>query len=85
MLERESNPNQFFIRPRKFGKSLFFMTLVYYYDLNEAEITAQQEKGRTQMEQYLASHRLGDRPDLKAAVIVFIGKNEYRILPVDLR
>ncbi|MDR0681703.1 MAG: AAA family ATPase, partial [Dysgonamonadaceae bacterium] len=37
MLERESNPNQFFIRPRKFGKSLFFMTLSYYYDLNEAE------------------------------------------------
>jgi hypothetical protein len=37
MLENESNKNQFFIRPRKFGKSLFFMTLSYYYDLNEAE------------------------------------------------
>jgi hypothetical protein len=37
MLERESNPNQFFIRPRKFGKSLFFTTLSYYYDLREAE------------------------------------------------
>ncbi|GAP71396.1 AAA ATPase [Candidatus Symbiothrix dinenymphae] len=37
MLEEESNKNQFFIRPRKFGKSLFFMTLSYYYDLNEAE------------------------------------------------
>ncbi|MDR3094572.1 MAG: AAA family ATPase, partial [Bacteroidales bacterium] len=37
MLEKEANPNQFFIRPRKFGKSLFFMTLSYYYDLNEAE------------------------------------------------
>ncbi|GHT78640.1 hypothetical protein FACS189464_2440 [Bacteroidia bacterium] len=37
MLENEPNPNQFFIRPRKFGKSLFFMTLSYYYDLNEAE------------------------------------------------
>ncbi|MDR2622436.1 MAG: AAA family ATPase [Dysgonamonadaceae bacterium] len=37
MLENESNPNQFFIRPRKFGKSLFFTTLMYYYDLNEAE------------------------------------------------
>jgi hypothetical protein len=37
LLEKESNKNQFFIRPRKFGKSLFFMTLVYYYDLNEAE------------------------------------------------
>ncbi|MDR0614276.1 MAG: ATP-binding protein [Dysgonamonadaceae bacterium] len=37
MLEKESNKNQFFIRPRKFGKSLFFTTLMYYYDLNEAE------------------------------------------------
>ncbi|MDR1674962.1 MAG: ATP-binding protein [Tannerella sp.] len=37
MLEQESNRNQFFIRPRKFGKSLFFMTLSYYYDLLEAE------------------------------------------------
>ena len=36
MLENESNPNQFFIRPRKFGKSLFFTTLGYYYDLNAA-------------------------------------------------
>ncbi|GHT25616.1 hypothetical protein AGMMS4957_20760 [Bacteroidia bacterium] len=34
MLEKEANPNQFFIRPRKFGKSLFFMTLWYYYDIN---------------------------------------------------
>ncbi|WP_055431324.1 AAA family ATPase [Candidatus Symbiothrix dinenymphae] len=37
MLEKESNPNQFFIRPRKFGKSLFFTILAYYYDLNEAK------------------------------------------------
>jgi hypothetical protein len=28
LLERESNKNQFFIRPRKFGKSLFFTTLM---------------------------------------------------------
>ncbi|MDR0575212.1 MAG: ATP-binding protein, partial [Tannerella sp.] len=37
MLEQESNKNQFFIRPRKFGKSLFFTTLSYYYDLREAD------------------------------------------------
>ncbi|GHU71047.1 hypothetical protein FACS189413_12240 [Bacteroidia bacterium] len=36
LLEQESNKNQFFIRPRKFGKSLFFTTLWYYYDLNAA-------------------------------------------------
>jgi hypothetical protein len=35
MLEQEANRNQFFIRPRKFGKSLFFMMLSYYYDLRE--------------------------------------------------
>ncbi|MDR3366486.1 MAG: AAA family ATPase, partial [Prevotellaceae bacterium] len=27
LLENESNPYQFFIRPRKFGKSLFFSLL----------------------------------------------------------
>ncbi|MDR3252828.1 MAG: ATP-binding protein [Tannerella sp.] len=37
LLEEESNPNQFFIRPRKFGKSLLFTTLSYYYDLREME------------------------------------------------
>ncbi|MDR1153251.1 MAG: AAA family ATPase, partial [Bacteroidales bacterium] len=36
MLENEINKNQFFIRPRKFGKSLFFKTLSYYYDINYA-------------------------------------------------
>ncbi|MDR0866481.1 MAG: ATP-binding protein [Candidatus Symbiothrix sp.] len=34
LLEKESNPYQFFIRPRKFGKSLFFSTLSNYYDIN---------------------------------------------------
>ncbi|MDR2682550.1 MAG: ATP-binding protein [Dysgonamonadaceae bacterium] len=46
---------------------------------SEAEIAAQQQKGKEQIEQYRASHRLGDRSDMKAAVIVFIGKNKYRI------
>jgi hypothetical protein len=45
----------------------------------ETEIAAQQQKGKEQIEQYLDSHRLGNRSDMKAAVIVFIGKNEYRI------
>jgi len=36
LLENESNSYQFFIRPRKFGKSLFFSTLLHYYDLNRA-------------------------------------------------
>ncbi|MDR1022170.1 MAG: AAA family ATPase [Prevotellaceae bacterium] len=33
-LEKESNPNHFFIRPRKFGKSLFLRTLNCYYNIN---------------------------------------------------
>ena len=33
MLENEGNKNQFFIRPRKFGKSLFFSMLSCYYDM----------------------------------------------------
>jgi len=36
MLEKENNKYQFFIRPRKFGKSLFFSMLSYYYDMNHA-------------------------------------------------
>ena len=34
LLERYSAP--VFLRPRRFGKSLFISTLAYYYDLNEA-------------------------------------------------
>ena len=33
MLENENNKKQFFIRPRKFGKSLFFSMLSNYYDM----------------------------------------------------
>ncbi|MDR0795963.1 MAG: AAA family ATPase [Tannerella sp.] len=34
MLESEENKYRFFIRPRKFGKSLFFSMLSNYYDMN---------------------------------------------------
>jgi len=36
LLERENNKNHFFIRPRKFGKSLFFSMLSCYYDMLRA-------------------------------------------------
>jgi len=36
LLEKESNKRQFFIRPRKFGKSLFLSMLANYYDLLRA-------------------------------------------------
>ncbi|MDR3197332.1 MAG: ATP-binding protein [Planctomycetaceae bacterium] len=37
MLEQENNSSQVFIRPRRFGKSLFLSTLKYYYDVNYAD------------------------------------------------
>lgn len=32
-LEEEDNPYPFFIRPRRFGKSLFLSLLEHYYDI----------------------------------------------------
>jgi hypothetical protein len=46
----------------------------------ESEIAAKRDKGLEQIQQYLASDRLKGRTDLKAAVIIFIGKNKYRII-----
>ena len=37
LLEEENNKNQFFIRPRKFGKSLFLSVLSHYYDVRSAD------------------------------------------------
>jgi len=34
LLENENNSYQFFIRPRRFGKSLFLSALEHYYDIN---------------------------------------------------
>ncbi|MDR1459382.1 MAG: AAA family ATPase [Bacteroidales bacterium] len=36
-LEEEENPVNLFVRPYKFGKSLFVSTLAYYYDMKETE------------------------------------------------
>ena len=36
-LEQLGSEYVFFIRPRRFGKSLFLSTLAHYYDINEAE------------------------------------------------
>jgi acetaldehyde dehydrogenase (acetylating) len=52
-------------------------------DAQESEIAAKQNEGLEQIQQYLASDRLKDRTDLKAAVIVFVGKSKYKILLVN--
>ena len=54
-------------------------------DAKPAEIAKLQKEGEEQLKQYLASHRLGNRPDLKAAVIVLIGKNKYKITVITVR
>ncbi|MDR2345516.1 MAG: AAA family ATPase, partial [Planctomycetaceae bacterium] len=36
LLENENNASKIFIRPRRFGKSLFLSMLLYYYDINFA-------------------------------------------------
>jgi hypothetical protein len=38
MLEEEDNPYPFFIRPRRFGKSLFISLLEHYYDIRFAGV-----------------------------------------------
>jgi hypothetical protein len=37
LLENEDNSSKIFIRPRRFGKSLFISTLLYYYEVNFAD------------------------------------------------
>jgi hypothetical protein len=43
------------------------------------EIAARRSEGMEQLKQYAEAHRMKDRPDMKAAVIVFIGKNKFEI------
>jgi hypothetical protein len=45
----------------------------------DREIAAKCKEGLAQLKQYAQSHRLGERPDLKAALLVFTGKNQYLI------
>jgi hypothetical protein len=45
-----------------------------------AEIETKKKQGLEQLEEYLTSHRLKDRPDLRAALLIFIGKNKYEII-----
>jgi hypothetical protein len=45
----------------------------------DREIAAKCDKGLVQLKQYAQSRCLGERPDLKAAVLVFTGKNQYLI------
>jgi hypothetical protein len=44
------------------------------------EIAQATQDGLEQLNQYIASHRLKNRPNLKSALLIFIGKNKYKIV-----
>jgi hypothetical protein len=47
---------------------------------SESEIAKRRSEGLEQLKQYVNSSRLKDRPDMKSALIVFVGKNNYEIV-----
>jgi hypothetical protein len=48
-------------------------------DATESEISAKCKEGLEQLNQYINLLRLKDRPQLKSALIIFIGKDKYEI------
>jgi hypothetical protein len=49
---------------------------------NDNEVVAKRNKGLEQLNKYIHSHRMGGRPDLKAALLVFTGKNTFEIIEI---
>ncbi|MDR1480540.1 MAG: ATP-binding protein [Planctomycetaceae bacterium] len=47
---------------------------------NDSEITKKRKEGLEQLREYIQSHHLKDRPNLKPVLIIFIGKNKYEII-----
>jgi hypothetical protein len=48
----------------------------------ETEIDAKREEALTQIDKYIHAYRIKDRPGLKAAVIIFTGKDKFEITEV---
>ncbi|MDR2346665.1 MAG: ATP-binding protein, partial [Planctomycetaceae bacterium] len=46
----------------------------------KTEIAQKRKEGLEQLNQYIISHRLKDRPNLKSALLLFIGKDKYEII-----
>jgi hypothetical protein len=46
------------------------------------EIATKRDEGLKQLKGYLNSHRMKERPGLKAALLVFIGKNKFEITEI---
>jgi hypothetical protein len=70
LLENGSDPYQLFIRPRKFGKSLFFTTLSCYYDMNYADKFENLFKGL-----YIGKHPTADHNRFTILTFDFSGIN----------
>jgi hypothetical protein len=49
-------------------------------DSTLAEIDKKRKNGLEQLNQYINSSRLKDRPNLKSALLLFIGKDKYEII-----
>jgi hypothetical protein len=49
----------------------------------DSEIAAKREEGMEQLKQYAGAHRMESRPDMKAAVLVFTGKNKFEITEIN--
>jgi hypothetical protein len=48
----------------------------------ETEIDAKRKEALSQIDEYINAYRTKGRPDLKAAVIVFVGKDKFEITEV---
>jgi hypothetical protein len=46
----------------------------------KSEIVEKRKEGLRQLREYIQSHHLKDRPNLKPVLIIFIGKNKYEII-----
>jgi hypothetical protein len=48
----------------------------------DSEIAAKRDAGLEQLKQYVHSHRMEGRQDLKAALLIFTGKNKFEIIEI---
>jgi hypothetical protein len=55
------------------------MELKYLKTDEEDKLPQAHKKASVQIQRYINAHRLQGRPDLKTAIVVFIGKNKYEI------
>jgi hypothetical protein len=53
---------------------------IKYCKVSDSEIDAKRNRGLEQLKQYVHSHRMEGRPDLKAALLIFTGKNKFEII-----